>query len=83
VSGAFNPLVAIPGVIVVIAVLSPLLFLDGGSEYLAFLWRNPTLVVLTVGTWWVSLYWVTRQLASVLLLRSSGAKLRVGNAAQP
>lgn len=59
----------------------PLVALDGGQEYVLFLWSNPLLVAWILAAWGVLLHWTTRRLAAVLLLRSSGAKLKVPDAA--
>ena len=75
--GSSNVLVAAPGVLVLFGLFAPIALLDGSAAYLGFLWRNPTLVVVSLAAWWVVAYWCTRRLASVLLLRVSGAKLRV------
>lgn len=75
-----NGLVAFPIVLLAVGVLAPLVFLDGGKEYLAFLWANPRLVALVVGAWGVALHWTTRRVAEVLFLRTSGAKLKVNDA---
>lgn len=73
-------LLTFPIWLVAVGLLVPLLLLDGGKEYLVFLWANPKLVVLVIAAWGVAFHWVTRRLAEVLLLRSSGAKLKVNDA---
>jgi hypothetical protein len=75
--GSSNILVAAPGVLVLFGLFVPIALLDGSAAYLGFLWRNPTLVMVSLAAWWVVAYWCTRRLASVLFLRASGAKLRV------
>lgn len=74
-------LVALPIWLVTAGLVVPLVLLDAKREYLAFLWANPNLVVLVVGAWGVVFHWITRRVAEVILLRSSGAKLRVNDAA--
>jgi hypothetical protein len=75
--GSSNILVAAPGVLVLFGLFVPIALLDGSAAYLGFLWRNPTLVMVSLAAWWVVAYWCTRRRASVLFLRASGAKLRV------
>jgi len=75
--GSSNILVAAPGALVLFGLFVPIALLDGSAAYLGFLWRNPTLVVVSLAAWWVVAYWCTRRLASVFLLRAAGAKLRV------
>ena len=71
-----NLLLGLPFVLVVWALLVPVLFLDGGAGYLRFLWENPFCVVLVVVSVGVPSYWLARRLSQVLLLRSTGAKLK-------
>ena len=75
--GGSNILIAAPALVVLFGLFLPIALLDGAAAYLGFLWRNPTLVVVSLAAWWVVAYWCTRRIASVLLLRASGAKLRV------
>jgi hypothetical protein len=75
--GGSNALLAAPGIVVLAGVFVPIALLDGAGAYLAFLCRNPTLVVVSLSAWWILAYWCTRRLASILLLRASGAKLKV------
>jgi hypothetical protein len=72
-----NGLIAFPIWLVAAGLLVPLVLLDAKKEYFAFLWSNPNLVVLVVGAWGVVFHWTTRRIAEVLLLRTSGAKLKV------
>ena len=71
-----NLLLGLPFVLVVWALLVPVLFLDGGAGYLRLLWERPFYVVLVVISVGVPSYWLARRLSQVLLLRSTGAKLR-------
>jgi hypothetical protein len=71
-----NLLLGLPFVAVVWALLLPILFLDGGTAYLALLWEHPGAVALVVVTVGVPSYWLARRLSQVLLLRTTGAKLR-------
>jgi hypothetical protein len=71
-----NLLLGLPFVVVVWGLLLPWLLLDGGGEYLAFLWANPRLVAALVLNLGVLSYWLARRLSQALLLRSTGAKLR-------
>ena len=55
----------------------PLFWLDGGSVYLHLILRHPGLLLTAALAWgWIG-YWSTRRAAEVLLLRRSGAKLRM------
>lgn len=74
-----NLLIGVPLALVLFGLLSPIAFLGGAAAYLRFLWSNPTLVVVTLAAWWVIAYWCTRRVASIVFLRTSGAKLRIGN----
>ena len=76
---ASNLLIGVPSALVLFGLLTPIAFLGGAAAYLRFLWSNPTPVLVTLTAWWVIAYWCTRRIASVLLLRTSGAKLRIGN----
>ena len=60
-----NLLLGLPFVAVVWALLLPVLFLDGGAAYLAFLWANPRAVVLLSVTVGVPSYWLARRLSQV------------------
>jgi hypothetical protein len=71
-----NLLLGLPFVAVVWGLLLPLLFLDGGRNYLSFLWDNPRVFAALLGNVAVLSYWVARRLSQALLLRSTGAKLR-------
>jgi hypothetical protein len=71
-----NLLLGLPFVVVVWGLLLPWLLLDGGGEYLAFLWDNPRLAAALVLNLGVLSYWLARRLSQALLLRSTGAKLR-------
>jgi hypothetical protein len=71
-----NLLLGLPFVLVVWALLVPVLFLDGGAAYLRLLWENPFVVVLLVVSVGVPSYWLARRLSQVLLLRTTGAKLK-------
>ena len=57
-------------------VSSRVLFLDGGAAYLRLLWENPFVVVLLVVSVGIPSYWLARRLSQVLLLRTTGAKLK-------
>ncbi len=70
---------AIPILLVTGGVAAPFLMLDGKGAYMNFLWRNPNLVTATVAGWGILFYWLTRRTAALVLLRTTGAKLRVGN----
>jgi hypothetical protein len=72
-----NLLLGLPFVVVVWSLLFPLLFLDGQAAYLALLWKNSRLVALLVSNVGIVCYWLARRLSQALLLRSTGAKLRV------
>lgn len=74
-------LTALPLCLLALGLVAPIVVLDAGREYLAFLADNPRLVAATVAAWGVLFHWTTRRLAEVLLLRSSGAKLKVPDAA--
>ena len=74
-----NLLLGLPFMLVVWALLVPILLLDGGSSYLRFLWGNPFCVVLVVVSVGVPSYWLARRLSQILLLRSTGAKLKATN----
>jgi hypothetical protein len=74
-----NVLIALPTLLVTGGVALPLLVLDGKGQYVDFLWHHPNLVALAGGAWGVLFYWLTRRTAAVLLLRNTGAKLRVGD----
>ena len=71
-----NLLAGLPFLVSVGGLLLPLLFLDGGPRYLAFLWRNPRLLAIVTLNLGIPSYWVARRLSQALLLRSAGAKLR-------
>jgi hypothetical protein len=71
-----NLLLGLPFMLVVWALLVPILFLDGGSGYLRFLWEHPFCVVLVVVSVGVPSDWLARRLSQVLLLRTTGAKLK-------
>jgi hypothetical protein len=71
-----NLLLGLPFVAVVWALLLPILLLDGGAAYLAFLWEHPGAVVLVVVGAGIPSYWLARRLSQVLLLRTAGAKLK-------
>jgi hypothetical protein len=71
-----NLLLGLPFVVVVWGLLFPLLFLDGAAVYLSLLWENPRLVAILVANLGVLAYWLARRLSQMLLLRSTGAKLR-------
>ena len=71
-----NLLLGLPFVVVVWALLWPILLLDGGAAYLAFLWEHPGAVVLVVVSAGIPSYWLARRLSQVLLLRTAGAKLK-------
>jgi hypothetical protein len=74
-----NVLMAVPILLVTAGVAAPVLMLDARGDYISFLYRNPPLVTATVGAWGILFYWVTRRAAALILLRNSGAKLRVGD----
>ena len=74
-----NLLLGLPLVLVVWGLLLPVLFLDGGGAYLAFLWGNPRVVAALLTNLGVLSYWLARRLSQALLLRSTGAKLRATN----
>ena len=74
-------LTALPLCLLALGVALPLVALDAGREYIALLADNPRLVIAVLAAWGVLLHWTTRRLAVVLLLRSSGAKLKVPDAA--
>ena len=71
-----NLLLGLPFLLVVWALLVPVLFLDGGVGYLRLLWERPFYVVLVMISVGVPCYWLARRLSQVLLLRSTGAKLK-------
>jgi len=71
-----NLLLGLPLLALVWGLLIPILLLDGGKAYLAFLWQNPPWVVWLGTNLGVLSYWVARRLSQALLLRTSGAKLR-------
>lgn len=77
-----NVMVTAPTLFVLGGLVAPIVVLDGAATYLAFLWNNPGHVAMALAAWWVLGYWSTRWVASVFLLRSSGAKLRVSDARQ-
>ena len=70
---------AVPILVVTAGVAVPILLLDARGHYIAFLWQNPNLVTATVAAWGILFYWLTRRAAALVLLRGTGAKLRVGN----
>ena len=74
-----NLLLGLPFMLVVWALLVPILLLDGGSGYLRFLWEHPFCVVLLMVSVGVPSYWLARRLSQVLLLRTTGAKLKATN----
>ena len=74
-----NVLMAVPTLVVTGGLAAPLLLLDARKEYVHFLWSNPNLVTAGVAAWGVLFYWLTRRAAARVLLRGSGAKLRVGD----
>ncbi len=71
-----NLLLGLPFVALVWGLLLPILFLDGGQAYLAFLWKNPGWLAWLATNLGVLSYWLARRLSQALLLRTSGAKLR-------
>jgi hypothetical protein len=71
-----NLLLGLPFVVVVGGLLFPLLFLDGATAYLRFLWETPRHVAVLAANLAVLSYWLARRLSQALLLRSPGAKLR-------
>ncbi len=71
-----NLLLGLPFLTVVWGLLIPILFLDGGSAYIGFFWKNPGWLVWIVLNLGVSSYWLARRLSQALLLRTTGAKLR-------
>jgi hypothetical protein len=73
-----NALLGLPALATFIAIAAvPFLWLDGGRGYLDLLWRLPGLVSAVALAWaWIG-YWCTRRVAEVILLRRSGAKLRM------
>jgi hypothetical protein len=74
-----NLLLGLPLVVVVWGLLVPWLLLDGAASYFVFLWDNPRLVATLVVNLGIPSYWVARRLSQVLLLRSTGARLRATN----
>ena len=70
---------AIPILLVTAGVALPFLILDGRNHYMHFLLQNPNLVTATVAGWGILFYWGTRRTAALVLLRGTGAKLRVGD----
>jgi hypothetical protein len=66
----------------VIAVFSgftavPLLILDGGREYISFLWHYAGALSILGATWAALGSWLLRRVAEFALLRRSGAKLNM------
>ena len=74
-------LTALPLCLLAFGLALPFVAFDGGQAYALFLWSNPWLVAWILAAWGVLLHWTTRRLAAVLLLRASGAKLKVPDAA--
>jgi hypothetical protein len=74
-----NVLMAVPILAVTGGLAAPFLLLDAKKAYVEFLWSNPNLVTAGVAAWGILFYWLTRRGASRVLLRGSGAKLRVGD----
>lgn len=73
-----NALLGLPALAAFLAFIAvPILWLDGSRAYLDLLWRRPTPVCAAALAWtWIG-YWCTRRIAEVILLRRSGAKLRM------
>jgi len=74
-------LTAVPLCLLALGLAAPLVLLDGGREYVTFLLDNLLLTGAVLAAWGVLLHWTARRLAAFLLLRSSGAKLKVPDAA--
>ena len=70
-----NRLMAFPVAIVLLALVWPVVMLDGGALYLEFVRHNATSCVVVSLCWSVVLYWVTRRVAELALWRGSGRKL--------
>jgi len=71
-------LLGIPAILAFLALTAvPVLWLDGRAAYVAVLWSHPGFLAVVGATWTSIGYWVTRRIAEVLLLRRSGAKLRM------
>ena len=70
-----NRLMAFPVAIVLLALVWPVVILDGGALYLEFVRHNATSCVVVSLCWSVVLYWVTRRVAELALWRGSGRKL--------
>lgn len=73
-----NALLGLPALATFVAFTAvPFLWLDGSRAYLDLLWRCPGTVSAVALAWaWIG-YWCARRVAEVLLLRRSGAKLRM------
>jgi hypothetical protein len=73
-----NALLGVPALVTFIAFTAvPFLWLDGGRSYLDLLLRHPGPLSAAAFAWaWIG-YWCARRIAEILLLRRSGAKLRM------
>jgi hypothetical protein len=73
-----NALLGLPALLTFVAVIAvPILWLDGKRGYLDLVCHRPVLVAAVALAWaWIG-YWCTRRIAEILLLRRSGAKLRM------
>jgi len=73
-----NALLAVPAMLAFLLVAAvPILWLDGGKAYLDFAWKHPALLAAVAATWTANGYWLARRLAEIVLLRRSGAKVRI------
>lgn len=72
-----SPLIGVPLFLVSVALLWPLVALDGGRAYVVLLASQPDSVAAASACWLSIVYWLVRRVSSAVLLRVSGDKVRV------
>jgi hypothetical protein len=74
---AVNPLIGLPLVLVLLALLWPLLGLNGARPYLELLTRRADIVLGAAVAWIALTYWLARRVSDAILLRVAGDKVLV------
>ena len=72
-----NPLIGLPVVLVLLAVLWPLFGLNGARPYLELLARRADLILAASAAWIALTYWLARRVSDEFLLRVAGDKVLV------